>query len=501
MAVLKRDIIFSLVRSESVPMPNETNDQLGDEYPVTEEVDQRQDGPEVAMQTGGQGMDGQDAVQDTGSADALASSNEPSVTSEGTTQPRVIRKLNAADFKIRPGQNPETGNEPKVQPTQEDVQSPVEQNVEPVTAEVPETKAEPEPKDEPYQFTEPVRYEPIGATPVNREPIGATPVEPVPVVVGASTESRPPENDADQMSYQPRSEPYDDRPVESEQPNKKNTTSNSIVDAIKGAISFFTIIKLNVGEKEISAFNYRFYVAPVVGFIIGIIAALIGYLFFEINAGVFATIAVFATIYILTKFLHFDGLVDFGDGMIVSGTKEDRIRALKDTAIGAGGLGVALIVTIAAIFGLNNIGLTLGAILVVVTMEVFAKNAMVSAAAFGEPGTGMAGDQVGKTNIQTLMVSSVISVILALAGFLIMGLVVTAFVDFGIFASRLIPSIFLIVGISAGVSILIGWFMAYLSNTRFGFVNGDVLGATNEISRVLVILISVIVIFSYTIVL
>ena len=49
----------------------------------------------------------------------------------------------------------------------------------------------------------------------------------------------------------------------------------------------------------------------------------------------------------------------------------------------------------------------------------------------------------------------------------------------------------LLVGIVAGLmSIVVGFAMAYISNRTFGFVNGDVLGATNEIARAVILLIS-----------
>jgi adenosylcobinamide-GDP ribazoletransferase len=37
-------------------------------------------------------------------------------------------------------------------------------------------------------------------------------------------------------------------------------------------------------------------------------------------------------------------------------------------------------------------------------------------------------------------------------------------------------------------SIAVGWFMSYLAEKNFGAVNGDVLGATNEISRPVVLI-------------
>jgi adenosylcobinamide-GDP ribazoletransferase len=40
---------------------------------------------------------------------------------------------------------------------------------------------------------------------------------------------------------------------------------------------------------------------------------------------------------------------------------------------------------------------------------------------------------------------------------------------------------------------VVGVLMAHISNKNFGFVNGDVLGATNEISRCAILLVTLLV--------
>lgn len=56
-----------------------------------------------------------------------------------------------------------------------------------------------------------------------------------------------------------------------------------------------------------------------------------------------------ATAFLFSKFIHLDGLIDFGDGMICSSAdREKHIRALKDTLVGAGGVGTGIIVVMIA---------------------------------------------------------------------------------------------------------------------------------------------------------
>jgi len=305
---------------------------------------------------------------------------------------------------------------------------------------------------------------------------------------------------AEEEPYVYDEEPQQDPPKREKQkkePKAGSAGSGGFMDAVKSAFSFFTIIPIEVGEKEIQAFNRNFYVAPVVGLVIGIIASIIGIVFSELRVATMAPIAIIATIYILSKFLHFDGLVDFGDGMIASGDQEGCIRALKDTRIGAGGLGIALVVVLSIYAGISGVWSAFALAAIIVTMEVFAKNAMVAAAAFGEPGTGMASEQVRNSNTNTLLMSTVLSVVLALAGYIIMGVLTSIIIVHGMLNVKFFITALIIIAGAAVSSILIGWLVAYLSNKKFGFVNGDVLGAANEISKILILFVAYIVIMFY----
>jgi len=440
-------------------------------------------------------MGGQVSAQGTADGKPDAATAKPEEEPVGSTrpEPRPVRKMSASDFKIRSEPKPE----PKP-PTPEPSGKPIASSVAPPAPEP--VKAEPEPVREPIRepVPEPVSKPIVSpVAPPAPEPVKAEPEpvrEPAPEPLRARVE-------ADE-SYRPDKEPQWQEPPRQEQqkrePKKMGVAgSGGFGDAIRSAFSFFTIIPIRVGEKEIQAFNTNFYVAPVVGLVIGIIAAIIGIIFNELRVVAMAPIAIIATIYILSKFLHFDGLVDFGDGMIASGDREGCIRALKDTRIGAGGLGIALVVLLSIYAGLSGIWSAFALAAVIVIMEVFAKNAMVAAAAFGEPGTGMAAEQVRNSNLNTLLMSTILSVVLALVGYIIMGFLTSFIIVHGMLNVKFFISALIIIAGAAVSSILIGWLVAYLSNKKFGFVNGDVLGAANEISKILILFIAYIVIMFY----
>ncbi|MDR3074598.1 MAG: adenosylcobinamide-GDP ribazoletransferase, partial [Candidatus Methanoplasma sp.] len=256
-------------------------------------------------------------------------------------------------------------------------------------------------------------------------------------------------------------------------------------------------LRIDVGEREIGAMNRNFHLAPFAGLVVGLIASLVGFIFVQAGAAAIGVISVFATVFILSKFLHFDGLVDFGDGIIAGGDREHSVKALKDTNIGAGGFGIALIVTLVSIAALSGFWFQVAAVMVMPAMEIFSKNAMVSAAAFGEPGTGMASEQVRATNTQTMLMSTIFSAVFALVAYVIMAVIVSIATRNGYFDVEPLVNGVAIIAASAFVSVLTGWFMANLSNKKFGFVNGDVLGATNEVARVFILVVALLITANY----
>ena len=284
----------------------------------------------------------------------------------------------------------------------------------------------------------------------------------------------------------------------------KKIDSGSIMDAIKCMISFFTIFRLDVGEKECNAMERNFWLVPVVGaingFVVFIVCLILGLLGQDV---IIQSICAVATIFIISKFLHFDGLVDFGDGIVVSsGNQGDHVRALKDSLIGAGGFGVALIVVLLTLFSLvevsqfvpawpndNNMAMTITVAFIVFPLEILVKNAQVVAAAFGQPGNGMAARQVENTGVSDVIYSTVLTTILVI----IASLICLGVASVCPWHTDLTAGTVILVGLMAGLmTIVVGFAMAFISNKTFGFVNGDVLGATNEIARAAILFVSLI---------
>lgn len=256
--------------------------------------------------------------------------------------------------------------------------------------------------------------------------------------------------------------------------------------ALKALVSFFTLWHMDIDQDDMDDMERKFHLVPFVAlfFSVFIIIEMLIMQWLSKNYGfgsdLFAAVVVLATVFIGSKFIHFDGLTDFGDGMIVSGTQEDHVRALKDTLVGAGGIGVALVVILFSVSTYSMAGIAFLLVFAPIC-EVMVKNAMVFAAAFGTPGHGMAGRQVSMTTTNSAIYSTLISLVLGI----VLAVITCAIFD-QMFPTRSgidVVAVLFGVVIATAVSAVVGYLMARNANRVFGMVNGDILGATNEVSR------------------
>ncbi|HOI58776.1 MAG: adenosylcobinamide-GDP ribazoletransferase [Methanoculleus sp.] len=212
---------------------------------------------------------------------------------------------------------------------------------------------------------------------------------------------------------------------------------------------------------EFEQFARRSYLYPLAGYVIGGIAA--GIVSLIASPVVGAAVAV-AAVLVLSGCNHFDGLLDFGDGLMAHGSREKRVAAMTDRTTGAGALATGIVVTLIAFAGLQTVAYLPAAIL---TAEVCAKVAMSYLTTLGVPfREGIHSYLHGFARPWFLVPAT----LLALPLFLLP-----------------IPGVS--VALALSVTVIIVALMLSLSRHLFGGVNGDVVGATNEITRAGVILI------------
>ena len=228
--------------------------------------------------------------------------------------------------------------------------------------------------------------------------------------------------------------------------------------AILSLLQFTTTLPLGK-PQDLGHFARRSYLYPLAGYVIGALVALPVY--FIANQTIAAAVAV-ALLILITGAHHFDGLLDFGDGLMAHGDREKRIRALTDRNVGAGAIALAIATTLLLFAGLLE---SASIICAIVIGEVCAKYSMAFLTAYGKPfheGMHSYLHQFSQPGFP------VISFLLCLPLFL---LPVAPIKIFGALILMLICPIVLL----------------EISNRLFGGVNGDVAGASNEITRALVI--------------
>ena len=211
---------------------------------------------------------------------------------------------------------------------------------------------------------------------------------------------------------------------------------------------------------EFEYFARRSYLYPLAGYVIGGIAAGITYWIAPPAVGAAVALAV---VLVLSGCNHFDGLLDFGDGLMAHGSREKRIAAMTDRTTGAGAVAAGIVVTLIAFAGLQSAAPIWAAIL---TAEVSAKVAMSYLTTLGVP---------FREGIHSYLHG------FARPWFLVPATLLTL----PLFLLPLPPaSVALALAAAAGIAAVI----LALSRHLFGGVNGDVVGAANEITRAGVIL-------------
>lgn len=236
-----------------------------------------------------------------------------------------------------------------------------------------------------------------------------------------------------------------------------------VVAALRGALAFLTRMPIDSDDRDWDAFRAAPWSFPVVGYLVGGIAALPAFAPLPDAAAAASYVLALA---LVTGVNHADGLADLGDAAAVHGT--DRRRAvLKDSMLGVGGTLTLVVVVVAVAFTAAS-GLGAGAwtfLWLVVAAEVGAKLGMATLACVGRPAHDGIGSQFTGNDATDLV----------LPGLVALPLVVTG------------PTAIAIIGGSIVALLLQSWTRGWL-----GGVNGDVFGATNELGRLAGLLLGVI---------
>jgi adenosylcobinamide-GDP ribazoletransferase len=246
----------------------------------------------------------------------------------------------------------------------------------------------------------------------------------------------------------------------------------SPIKSILGLLTFSTILPINV-FTSIEYMTKLTWFWPFLHLLIGVLAAICGYVsleFLHLNS-FFTAAIVYAFLMIITGYNHLDGVMDMADGVMVHGDFEKKIRVMKDSSVGAGGMATLFVVASLTVAGIYNI-LDYHFIVGIIICEMTAKTSLLTTALLSRPLVpGIGSYFIKETNPANYFASTVI---VALIAYLIGGFVGIAGV------------------IGAMVS---GIVIATIARRNFIVANGDVLGMSNEVGRLLSLLFMAVALF------
>lgn len=242
----------------------------------------------------------------------------------------------------------------------------------------------------------------------------------------------------------------------------------------------FTVLPAKVDGKDVEDLSRRFYLIVFIGALYGVLASGIFYLGEDLLSTAVLAAVVLAMFHLLNRFLHLDGLSDFGDGMVCGGNAERRMAAMKDSKTGAGGVGYALVFTVLSFAALSSLTGRVELLFFPLIAEIMNKNAMVFCAFGGKAREGLGNSFVSNTKGKQAVISLILSILLSF------GLVLMICLPTGHWCAGEI-ALFTIAG--GLISAIVGLLVSEMAMRNFGAVNGDVMGATNEIGRPVVLII------------
>jgi adenosylcobinamide-GDP ribazoletransferase len=235
---------------------------------------------------------------------------------------------------------------------------------------------------------------------------------------------------------------------------------------LRSLLSFFTV--LPVRGASLDGVAREVHLLPLVGIVTGLPGALL--LSTALFApGVASTLALGAAL-LAAGMHHADGVLDVGDALMVRGSEERRLTVLRDTRVGIGGIGALFLVyapSLAALAALSTAS-PVRAALALLAGEVAARSAMVLTLAYGEPA------EAGSSSVPFVRALSGPRHAFAVA------LALLAPLPFLFPVAALAPLAALAVPLVALLSLR-------LSGTAFGGIGGDVVGATGEMCRAVVL--------------
>jgi adenosylcobinamide-GDP ribazoletransferase len=231
---------------------------------------------------------------------------------------------------------------------------------------------------------------------------------------------------------------------------------------IQSVLAFLTILPVGKQNQDIYYIAKNMYLFPAAGLVIGSIIGAMALGISDFLHPLLTGFLITGALVLLTGVHHTDALADFADGLMAKGSKEVKHKAMLDPAVGSAGV-ATLVMYFAGMIIVFNIGFgsSLAIFTSIITAEVIAKYVMVLLAnrgisaweGFSSPFIAAMKDRY-KMIVATGIMVAIVWFASSYAGF-----------------------------IALLISLMLAQLLKYISSKSFGGVSGDVLGASNEITR------------------
>jgi adenosylcobinamide-GDP ribazoletransferase len=232
---------------------------------------------------------------------------------------------------------------------------------------------------------------------------------------------------------------------------------------IKNLFSFLTTIPVSMDQDILTDTAKTMFLFPLIGALIGLLAGLFGWATLHFLPSLVVGALVLGFLLLITGLHHTDGLLDFGDGVMAHGSPERKIEIMHDQLTGAGGLSLGIMTFLITAFSIAE--LDMGVVIHgLVVVEVSAKLSMVIGAWAGKA-------------VHEGMASSFLAAMHGKKG--TARLIAALAISFGI----AVPLLWLRGVVVVLAAIMASLIMVEISHRNFMGVTGDVLGATNELTR------------------
>jgi len=243
------------------------------------------------------------------------------------------------------------------------------------------------------------------------------------------------------------------------------------IDGIKGLIAFMTRIPVGNFHSDLEEISKYLLFVLLIGMFIGFLGSLVTFPFYclKVDAPILIGTLVLFTMLYIQGFHHVDGLGDYGDAWMVIGGAKRKLEVMRDVYVGVGAL---VFIFFIEMISLTSIGYLysklpfLTFLKLMILTEASSRLGLLTCACCGIPSKEGTGRYfVKNTNEYHLSL-----------GYLIM-MILSFLLD--------MPKIGVL---CSTVAVFFAMAVAKKSNSEINCVTGDVLGATVEMTRAVVLL-------------